>query len=83
MDTINPVVVRGLGWPWLWDLLLMEMAGRESLLDPSQSREHGEPHRRGQDRVNWDLVKAPQRLLPSLPGTGVRAATGCRPELVE
>ncbi|KAL2300081.1 hypothetical protein Nmel_012040, partial [Mimus melanotis] len=26
MDTIGPVVVWGLGWLWLWDPLLMEMA---------------------------------------------------------
>ncbi|XP_041256870.1 differentially expressed in FDCP 8 homolog isoform X2 [Onychostruthus taczanowskii] len=25
----------------------------------------------GRDRVSWDPVKAPQRLLPSLPGTGL------------
>lgn len=27
----------------------------------------------GQDGVNWDPVKAPRRLLPPLPGTGLRA----------
>uniref|UniRef100_A0A803W2N6 Differentially expressed in FDCP 8 homolog n=8 Tax=Passeriformes TaxID=9126 RepID=A0A803W2N6_FICAL len=43
--------------------------GRESLLEPSRSLEHREPHWRGQDWVYWDPVKAPQRLLPSLPGT--------------
>lgn len=51
-------------------------AGREPLLDPSHCREHGEPHRSGQDGVNWDPGKAPRRLLPSLPGTGLRAGTG-------
>lgn len=32
-------------------------AGRESLLDPSHSRERGEPHHRGQDWVNWNPVR--------------------------
>uniref|UniRef100_A0A674HUI6 Differentially expressed in FDCP 8 homolog n=1 Tax=Taeniopygia guttata TaxID=59729 RepID=A0A674HUI6_TAEGU len=51
-------------------------AGREPLLVPSHCREHGEPHRSGQDGVNWDPGKAPRRLLPSLPGTGLRAGAG-------
>ncbi|XP_038003983.1 differentially expressed in FDCP 8 homolog isoform X2 [Motacilla alba alba] len=51
-------------------------AGRESLLDRSPSREHGEPHRRGWDRVNRDPVKAPPRLLLPPPGTGLRALPG-------
>lgn len=38
MDTISPVVVWGLGWAWLWDPLLVDVAalpGRNHYWSPA------------------------------------------------